>query len=147
MQRPTPHRPENIRLFEYYSYGTLALGILAAIVIGAVTYTRLPYEVTADPAFAGILGATLLLTLLFVMPIIAIYILLVWLTARRRSAVARFILAALYIMGLLFMMVSIMVGGADALAQSIPGIVITIGQGIALFLVFTGDAKSWFALR
>jgi hypothetical protein len=139
--------PENVRLFEYYSYGTLALGILAAIVIGAVTYARLPYEVTADPAFAGILGVTLLITLLFVMPIIAIYILLVWLTARRRSAVARFILAAFYIMGLLFMMVSIMVTGTEGLAQSIPGIVITIGQGIALFLVFSGDARPWFALR
>ncbi len=139
--------PENVRLFEYYSYGALTLSIVVAVAVGIVSYAQLPYEVTADPAFRGIFAATLLITLALALPIVGIFILLVWLTARRRSVVARFILALLYAMGLLFMIAGFVLTGAENLAQSIPGIVAAIGQGIALFLIFTGDARPWFTAR
>jgi Family of unknown function (DUF6404) len=118
--------PTNIVWFERLAYASLGLGLLD-LALDFRNLSRL------SPAI-NLIG-TLVLTL-------GVIALLIWLVARRRQGWARWAFLVLYLFGLPFFFMNLMQQSLLSVPISLLQVVL---QGVALFFVFTGDAKTWFA--
>ena len=118
--------PTNVVWFERLAYASLALGLLD-LALDFRNLSRL------SPAI-NLIG-TLVLTL-------GVIALLIWLVARRRQGWARWAFLVLYLFGLPFFFMNLMQQSLLSVPISLLQVVL---QGVALFFVFTGDAKTWFA--
>ena len=118
--------PINVVWFERLAYASLGLGLLD-LALDFQNLSRL------SPAI-NLIG-TLVLTL-------GVIALLIWLVARRRQGWARWAFLVLYLFGLPFFFMNLMQQSLLSVPISLLQVVL---QGVALFFVFTGDAKTWFA--
>jgi len=118
--------PTNLVWFERLAYASLGLGLLD-LALDFRNLSRL------SPAI-NLIG-TLVLTL-------GVIALLIWLVARRRQGWARWAFLGLYLIGLPFFFSNLMQQSLLSVPISLLQVVL---QGVALFFVFTGDAKPWFA--
>jgi hypothetical protein len=72
-------------------------------------------------------------------------LLLIWLIARRRKGWVRYVIAVLFLLGLPYALKS---AQAELMIYPVEGglsVVQLALQGVALVLVFTGNARAWFA--
>jgi hypothetical protein len=117
--------PTNVVWFERLAYASLGLG-LAVLALDYQNLSRLG-------APAAVVGLLLLA--------IAGMALLIGLAARRRQSWARWLLLGLFVLGLPYFF-------SNLLRQSLISVPLslaqTVLQGVALFYVFTGDARPWF---
>lgn len=126
--------PRNVIIFERLMYASLSIGLLN-LILDASRQADLP-EVQAVgglPFVAGVALATL-----------GIILLLIWLIARKRKNWARWVFAAMFVLGLwpTLQNLSVLLSANPPVALlSVAQIVI---QMAALFFVFTGDAPPWF---
>lgn len=118
--------PANVVWFERLAYASLALGLLD-LALDFQNLSRL------SPA-VNLIG-----TLVLTMGVIA---LLIWLVARRRQGWARWAFLILFLFGLPFLFMNLLQQSLLTVPISLLQVVL---QGVALFFVFTGDAKPWFA--
>src|SRR5262245_45530144 len=74
-----------------------------------------------------------------------VLLLLIWLVARRRQGWARYVIGALFALGLPFALTN---APAELRAFPVEGALSLLAlmmQGAALVLIFTGNARGWFA--
>jgi len=74
-----------------------------------------------------------------------VFLLLIWLVARRRQGWARYVIGALFALGLPFALIN---APAELRAFPVEGVLNLLAlmmQGAALVLIFTGNARGWFA--
>lgn len=120
--------PSNVTRFEQLAYLSLGIGI----VVAALQY----------PSLSGQAGAGF--TLFVQAFVLGFLFLLVWLIARRRKNWARWVLLILFLVGI---PAYIPILSDMLLVSSLSGILSIVQlftQGVALYLIFTGDAASWF---
>jgi len=128
-------RPQSIKMFDYLLLGSLALGVVSFVFSFGDTMEVL----RSDPAVAQTgLGAG------FAIGIFAfstgITLLLWFLISRMRSKIAKWILIAFTVLGI------IMLPGSLAQMPSvamIASVVITVMQVAAIYFLFRPDAKDW----
>ena len=120
--------PSSVSRFELLMYISLVIGAVNS----AIQYKAL--TAIASPAF--ILGIQAF--------VFAIFILLIWLTARRRQNWARWTFLALFVIGLPFSVPQMYATLQANPIAGVLGIVQIVLQAYALFLVFTSDAGAWF---
>lgn len=123
--------PSNVVWFERLMIGAVLLGLVGALLL----WLRVPAGSVTD-----IVVAVIVIVVNF-----GLALLLIWLVARRRKGWVRYIIAALFLLGLLPAIGSL----PDELrAQPIEGALTALQlvlQAVALVLVFTGNAAAWFA--
>ena len=117
--------PIHVARFEQLAYASLALGL----VIGALDFENL-----AKRASTPTLIATLIIT-------IGIVALLIWLTARRKQNWARWTFLIFFLVGLPFFIINL---GQQSLMSLPFSLLQATMQGVAIYLIFTGDARAWF---
>ena len=115
--------PSNVARFEQLMYLSLGIGI----VIAALKYQSLPSGAYA--AFAVLL---------------AMMALIVWLIARRHANWARWALLVIFLVGLVSFIPYLSITLQTNLLSGILSAVQCLVQGMALYLVFTGNAVAWF---
>ena len=137
-------RPWAIILYERLYLGSIALGVLTSIV--AWPMLRAGVEASSSqsgvPAkvLLGIQSAALLASTLF-------SLLLLWLTARRGSEIARIVTGAWFLIGSV-LGIYWLVLGLQPLRFQASGAVQIVLQMVMLFLLFgTEDARDWFRTR
>ena len=128
--------PRNVVRFEQLIYASLVVRMITAI----VDFARLLKVASALAIVGGGIAGFAALALL------------TWLIARRRKNWARWVLLALYLLGLPFVIVGPFVTEVGGVALARPSLFVvslialeTIAQTVALIFIFTGDAKAWFA--
>jgi hypothetical protein len=130
-------RPQSIIRFDQFYLGALALGIVNF----ALGYDAALAQMEADPAAAelGMAGPGFMFGVFgFSM---AISLLLWWLTSRRASNGARWVLAVLGVIGVISIPFSL---GQMALHQQVVTVIVTLVQIGALWFLFRPDANAWF---
>jgi len=128
--------PRNVARFEQLIYASLVVRLITAVVdFGRLSAVASPLSIIAA-AVAGF----------------AVIALLAWLIARRGKNWARWVLLALFLLGLPFVILGPFVTEVGGLALARPSFFVislialeTIAQAAALIFVFTSDAKPWFA--
>jgi hypothetical protein len=129
--------PSNVAWFERLMYGALLLSLVSG-------YFVAQEELTAAADEVGLPNNVLFgLVVAIVIIIVAIWMLFIWLAARRRKSWARYALAALFIVAF----VTYIQGHAEIIERPIEGLVNGVQlvlQLVALVLVFTGNAREWF---
>ena len=126
--------PINVVLFERLMYASLCIGLLNLIIDGPrLMLAPEIKDVGAEPYF--VLGAVGVLGLLW---------LLIWLIARKAKNWARYLFAALFVIGLVPTIQNISSLLEASPVAAILSIAQIIVQGAALFFIFTGDAAGWF---
>jgi hypothetical protein len=126
--------PSNVVWFERLMYGSLVIMILSS-------YLTLRREDVTGIEDIGI-SPELLLTVAVAI-VALIWVLLIWLTARRRKGWARYVIAALFALSLF----ALVQGFSEALAFPLEGLLNVVQLLMtlaALILVFTGNAREWF---
>ena len=130
--------PWNVVWFERLMYASLLLAI-----VGGYFVMRREAEPPAD--HEGLNPAILLgIDVALLTAFLSLWVLFIWLAARRRKGWARYVLAALFLMSLFLYVqnygevINLPFEGALNAVQLLMGF-------IALVLVFTGDARAWFA--
>jgi peptidoglycan/LPS O-acetylase OafA/YrhL len=123
--------PKNVARFEVLAYISIAIGVITS----ALEYQR--FSTMANPAF-------ILLVQLFVF---LIFVLFIWLIARRRKNWARWLFLILFLLGLPFYIPSLAAMIKNNPISGLLSVVQMLIQGAAIFLVFSGDAKEWFRKR
>ena len=121
--------PSNVTRFEVLMYLSLGIGI--------VTAALQSQQVAADWRFGLSIQAVVL----------AVTIALIWLTARRRQNWARWLFLVLFLIGIPPFTLSI--GNALRLNQFLGALKIgqLFLQGVAFYLIFSGNAVAWFRRR
>jgi len=130
--------PRNVVRFERLIYVSLVIGLIAAL----ADFSRLT---SLGPILSIIAGNVAGL---------AAMVLLTWLIARRRKNWARWVLLALYVIGLPFVLGGLFisevgdvkVGRANLFVMSLVALQ-AIAQAAALVYVFSGEARAWFSGR
>lgn len=117
--------PTSVVWFERLAYASLGLGFVAL----ALDYDNLS-RLAPPAALVGVLLLT-----------IAAMALLIWLIARQRQGWARWVLLALFLIGLPYFFTNLL---RQSLVSVPVSLLQTVLQGVALFYVFTGDARPWF---
>ena len=127
--------PSNVSWFEKLMYTTLLMGIGLIALDGPRMAAKPEVAASGGLQFMIIVG---ILTAL-------VMILLIWLIARRQKNWARWLLAVLFVLGtipavplLIELIQANPLAGAISFTQ-------TIVQVVALILVFSGNARPWFA--
>ena len=130
--------PSNVAWFERLMYGALLLSLVSGYLVAQ-------NEVASVADEAGLPAAVLFgLVVAIAIIIFAIWVLFIWLAARRRKGWARYVLAALFVIGLVFYVR----GYAAIVERPVEGLVNGVQlvmELVALVLVFTGNAREWFA--
>lgn len=122
-------RPASIKLFERLYLGSLAIGLVnSAIIVTSVSEAELATEGTS---FFGILATALVISLL-----------LWFFVAHRRSSIAKWILIALFALGLLGLP-AILTEGAFDLTDGLT-VATWLLQAAAIWMLFRPDAAEWF---
>jgi hypothetical protein len=120
--------PSNVARFEQLMYLSIGIGIaLSCLQYGSLSQKD-------DVTFALIIQ-------LFVF---AVLVILVWLIARRQENWARWVLVIMFLAGLLFYIPILSQTLNTSPLLGILSIIRDFIQGIALYLVFTGNAVAWF---
>jgi hypothetical protein len=117
--------PKNVRLFEFLIYGG-----------GVFTIVTLPFrdiELTTPIIIANAIWWGFI-------------VLLVWLTARRRKNWARWALFSLFLLEVTSLLVT-MHYLQLTWQELFISVAVILTEGLAYYLVFTGDSHSWFADR
>jgi hypothetical protein len=126
-------RPQSIVNFERL--------LLLLIVLGLVG-TVLDWERTVALAARQGLGSGVVVAITVVS--VAIYALLLWLIARRRSLVAVWIYVALVVIGLLYLLMNT----GELMRQSTPMLLLQAVQCllslVSIWLLFRPDSRAWF---
>jgi hypothetical protein len=123
--------PSNVARFEQLMYASLGLGIIGAVL--QFSYWQ------SQTSIGAIVSMQIV--------IMALFVLFIWLIARRRANWARWTFLVIFVLGLIPY-----VPNEIALMQRSPvsfGLNLTqlVLQVMALYLVFTGDAVAWFKPR
>ncbi|MGA7956597.1 MAG: tetratricopeptide repeat protein [Xanthobacteraceae bacterium] len=139
--RPMPESgettPSNVVRFEQLMYLALGIGIVGS----ALQYHSLSSEAVAAFGSSEAGAAFMLLLMSFCFGILVIFI---WLIARRHANWARWVFLFMTVAGMGLYVSEL---GRTLQANPLSGILSIIQyfiQGIALYLVFTGDAAAWF---
>ncbi len=126
--------PGNVVLFERLMYASLCIGLLNLILDGPRLASTPEMEQLGGPVFFAAVGLGTL----------AVLLLFIWLIARKGKNWARYLFAAMFVIGLWPTIQNIM-GSLQAnppvAALSVAQIVI---QSAALYFIFTGDSPPWF---
>jgi di/tricarboxylate transporter len=119
--------PRNVVRFERLMYSSLGLGI--------VVYLPLDWRfvVAGDATFITVLAI-----------VVGLYVLVVWLVARRRQNWLRWVLLILLVVGVPFSLKGIYEGYRASPLIAITTTIQDLMQGLALYFVFTRDARPWF---
>ncbi|MEO8421043.1 MAG: hypothetical protein ABI457_07610 [Hyphomicrobium sp.] len=127
--------PKNVLLFERLIYGSLFIGLLNIILDGPRQLESPEVQAAGGaPFFYGVAFITL-----------AVFVLLVWLIARRGKNWARWLFAVLFLVGLLPAYQNFLkLLEAHLLVASLCVVQLVL-QLAALYFIFTGDARPWFA--
>ena len=118
--------PSNVARFEQLFYASLCLGVF----IFASDFDRLSRLGPAS-SMIGTVGLA-----------IGVVGLLTWLIARRRQNWARWVMVVMYVVGLPFFVINMSEQGILTVSLSAVQAVL---QLVALVLLFTGNARPWFA--
>ena len=120
--------PTNVTRFEQLMYLSLGIGI----VVSALQYED--FVRLAGPVFMLIVqGAGF-----------GALVLLIWLIARRRKSWARWVYLVLFLIGLPLSIPILGVMLKSNPISAILSIIQVLSQGLALYLIFTGDSANWF---
>lgn len=120
--------PSNVARFELLMYVSLVIGAVNS----ALQFQALTAQ--ASPAFIlGIQGF-----------VFALFILLIWLIARKRQNWARWTFLVLFVIGLPFSVPQLLATLQTSPVSAGLSVVQIVMQAYALFLIFTGNAKDWF---
>lgn len=126
--------PQNVIMFERLMYVSLCIGLISLSLSGPGQASSAEMEQIGGPiAFVAITVGML-----------GLFVLLIWLIARRGKDWARYVFMAMFVIGLVPTLQNIarlMDTDSTAAALSIGQTIIQAG---ALFLIFTGDAPPWF---
>jgi heme A synthase len=114
-------------------YGSLVLPIVWAFLRWQELRPFLTNWVDVDRGIAVIVGISFL-----------VFVLLIWLVARRRKGWARYALAALLVVGLQLSLGRVYLNSSHTPLDLPLEIAVDIMQLVALVLVFTGNARDWF---
>jgi predicted membrane channel-forming protein YqfA (hemolysin III family) len=120
--------PSNVARFEQLMYLSLGIGIIVSV---------LEFSYFQSQANVGFI--------LFIQAfVLALFVLFIWLIARRRANWARWTFLVIFLLGLIPY-----VPNAIELLQRNPvsgglNLVQLVLQAVALYLVFTGNAANWF---
>jgi hypothetical protein len=126
-------RPSNIVLFEQLWYLSLGIGVVQSI---------MQWQRLVDLAHAVGRGGRYILLLQAIG--FAVQVFFIWLIARRRKNWARWVWLILFVIGLPFslpMLNRLLHGSPIGLILASAQI---LDQAVALYLVFTGNAREWF---
>ena len=127
MEGRAPMRPKSIMLFERLYLAAIAIEVVRF----AIEWPRLLHAAASDQWVR--------------VASIAVSLLLVLLTSRRRRRVAGLVLAALFVIGLP-MVAAIFQPGTDPASSVSIGLQVLL-QAAALLLLFRPDSRAWFAGR
>ena len=123
--------PSNVTWFERLMY----VGVLLSL---ADIYVTSRHEQITFPSAEGwvAVGTGAILT--------ALYVGLIWLVARRRKGWVRYVLVALLVLTVAAVLMSL----SNDIRQQPVGFAVNVldclAEGVALYLVFTGNARPWF---
>ena len=124
--------PSNVAWFEQLMYGSLVVGV----VLSVLTWTQ---NVAQARPFGGAS-----FVLLVQVSVLAFMILFIWLTARRRKNWARWLLLIVFVLGFpLFFPALVKMLRFDPVVGTL-NLTQVLAQAVALFVVFSGDARDWF---
>jgi hypothetical protein len=131
-------RPQSILNFERLYLGALAIALVASL---------LTWDATLETLRAQPNGESVGPTVLYVGIAISVIIpLLLWFfVARKASVVAKWILVALFVLGLLMFLAGFGSEMAPKGLTLIASAVTTLMQAVAIYFLFRPDAKAWFA--
>jgi hypothetical protein len=130
--------PDNVVLFERFCYASVLLGLVYSV----MEFPGPPPGMTVDPAAVTVISAvTIAVTALFFF----LNVLLIWLTARRASNVARGIFTAFTLLGIVMFAFQIGALSMRNLSAALVLALATMLEAIAVVLIFTGDARDHFA--
>jgi len=123
--------PSNVARFEQLMYLSLGIGVIISVL--QFSY----FESRTGAGFVLLVQAIVL----------AVFVLFIWLIARRRANWARWTLLVMFLLGLILFVPIV----RETLQRSplVAGLNITqlALQAVALYLVFTGNAVDWFKSR
>jgi hypothetical protein len=120
--------PSNVARFEQLMYLSLGIGVIVSV---------LQFSYLESQAGIGFI--------LFVQAfVLALFLLFIWLIARRRANWARWTFLVIFLLGLIPYMLNVV-----ALLQRSPlsaglNLIQLVLQALALYLIFTGNAVDWF---
>ncbi|MFN3944313.1 MAG: hypothetical protein ACK4K7_05245 [Allosphingosinicella sp.] len=115
-------RPKEVAAFEWLFLAAIALGVVGAIIDWEL--------LAADPLLLTVIALSLIVTLLLVIG-----------TSRFRSNVSRWILTVLTVIGVAMSAGTLGVTTLTGLLATVTALL----QVLALFLLFTEPARTWFA--
>jgi hypothetical protein len=123
--------PSNVAWFEKLMYGSLVLPIVWAI----LRWQELrPLFMMVDVTLAiAVIGISIL-----------VFVLLIWLAARRRKGWVRHVLAVLLAVDLLLTLSGVYLNSPYNPLDLMLEILADVMQLVALVLIFTGNARGWF---
>lgn len=130
--------PDNVKLFERFCYASVLLGFVYSV----LDFQGPPPGMAVDPAVATFAIAFTVAVIGF---FLGLNILLIWLTARRASNVARWNFAVLVILGLVLFVFQIGEISVRNMPAALAFALATILEAIGVVLIFTGDARGHFA--
>ena len=122
--------PSNVARFEILFYTSVVLGVLTFL---------LDAKHVSQKAEASFLFIGIVLVLTF-----GLLVLLVWLSARRRKNWARWVVFIVFLLGLVPFLFSLPEMFTSSMLRGSVATVQMILQSVAIYLVFTGNAKPWF---
>ncbi|MGD0672821.1 MAG: hypothetical protein ABSB13_12130 [Candidatus Binatus sp.] len=128
-------RPSNVVRFEQLMYISLGIGVIQSI----LHWNRS----VSNARVAGLGGAGFVLFIQFF--VLAIIVLFIWLIARRRKNWARWVWLSLFILGLPFAFPELSRLLRSGLIVATLVCAQNLAQIVALYLIFTGNAREWFA--
>ena len=124
--------PSNVVWFERLMYLAILLGLVDI-------YTTAQREaVTFPSAQAWIYVAVAII-------LTGVYVLLIWLAARRRKSWPRYVLAVLFLLTLAAALVSLPTDLREHPLDVVVNALQCVAEAVALVLIFTGNARAWFA--
>ena len=135
-------RPNAIRWFDRLMLAVFALSVLG----GALNYPAARAQLAANAASARLGSGFLIGIMAFTLGIILLF----WyLIARRASNVAKWIWIVLFVIGLAMLPSSLgrMVQTDLGPVKAMLGVINTVLQGVAIFMLFRPDARAWFAAK
>jgi hypothetical protein len=123
--------PSNVVWFERLMIGSVIAGFIGVLLL----WQRVPAGSATD-----IVVALILIVVNF-----GLLLLLIWIVARRRKGWVRYVIGALFLLGLPYAVRDL---PSELSAQPVEGALSALRialQAVALVLVFIGNARAWFA--
>ena len=133
-------RPKSIEQYEMIYIASIVIGFAALFFL----WPTMAGQLTTTPLDPGTMRTVLIGSTLFG---VGINLLLLWLTARKGSEVARIIVGLFFAIGIVSGVWALVRGTAPGMA-GVLRVVQIILQAIMIYLLFVpADAKAWFARR